>query len=145
MDVGKDDSAASSDARPMVPIDETPWDTTEHGRLARVELRGCLWVPLALRQDLSPEAIHLGAVAALSGQHRQVAPGQVPVDSLIDAAKLLGPAQGQDPPPARLGLGGLAPVPVDDRLAELALGILRVDRESLGAGAQCLTRWCARP
>ncbi len=63
----------------------------------------------ALGQDLGPYLRRLGMVAALGGQHRQVAPGQVPVDPLVDAGELLGPAQRQDPPPAALGLAPTRP------------------------------------
>ena len=50
----------------------------------------------------------LGAVTALLGQDGEVAQGEVAVDALINAAKLVGTFQGQDPPPACFGLGGLA-------------------------------------
>jgi hypothetical protein len=95
-----------------------------------VELCGCLAVPRALSEYVGPKLSGTIGVAALSGQHRQVAPGEMPVDSMVDAAKLFGPVQGEDPPPARLGLARLAPVPVNDRFAKPELGILRFDRES---------------
>ena len=93
-------------------------------------------VARTLRENLMPEPTRLGVVAALLGQHGQVAPGQVAVDPLIDAAKLLGTLQGQDPPPARLRLGRLARLAVDHRLAEEQLGVVGVEREPLGAGGQ---------
>ena len=47
--------------------------------------------------------------------------------SPVDAAKLIGPPQAQDPPPALLGLRRFAPMPVHHRLAEPQLGILRIE------------------
>ena len=50
------------------------------------------------------------------------------VDPLVHAGELLGPRQRQDPPPALLGLGRLAAVPVHHRLAEPELGVFGVER-----------------
>ena len=48
----------------------------------------------------TPELIGFGVIAPFGGQDRQVAPGQMSVDPLIDAAKLLGAPDGRDPSPA---------------------------------------------
>ena len=72
-------------------------------------------------------------IPALGGQGRQVAPGDVAVDSLIEAAKLVGALQPENPPPTPLGLGGLAPVPMQYRLAMPQLGILGVELQTLAA------------
>ena len=71
-----------------------------------------------------------------AGQRRQVAPGQVAVDALVQAGELLGPRQGQYPPPAVFGLGRLAAMPVHDRLAEPQLGVFGVERKPLGAALE---------
>ena len=84
----------------------------------------------------SPEPDRLGGVAALGGQHGQVAPGQVAVDAHVQAGELLRTPQAQDPPPALLRLGRLAPMAVDHRLAEQQLGVLGVEGEALGTGPQ---------
>ena len=44
------------------------------------------------------------------------------VDALLDAAELVGMLEGQDPPPARFGLGRLAGLAVEEGLAEELLG-----------------------
>ena len=51
-------------------------------------------------------------------------------DSLIDAAKRLGAAEGQDPPPTGFRLGWLAAVAVD-HARQQELGIVRVERQAL--------------
>ena len=48
-----------------------------------------LAVPRAFGQHLAQEALGLGVVAAFGGQDRQVAPGDMPKDPLVDAAKLV--------------------------------------------------------
>jgi hypothetical protein len=69
----------------------------------------------------------LPTVAPLLCQNGEIAQGEVPVDSLIDAAELVGTLQGQDPPPAGFGLGGLAGLAVEDGFAEMQLGVVGVD------------------
>src|SRR5579883_1557946 len=89
----------------------SPWPgALQHG--------GRLAVAGAFGQHLGPEPGRLGRVAPLSGQPRQVAPGEMPINPLIDAGELLGASQRQDAPPARLGAGTVAPAAADHRLAE---------------------------
>jgi hypothetical protein len=57
-----------------------------------IQLCHCLPIPRAFRQHLPPEPLGLGMIAALRGKGRQIAPGQVAIDSLIHAAKLVGKA-----------------------------------------------------
>jgi hypothetical protein len=73
--------------------------------LVPFQLRQGLAIAGAVCQNLVPELLGLRAVAALGGQHGQVAPGQVPVDPLVEAAQLFGTLEVQDPPPAVFGLG----------------------------------------
>ena len=63
-----------------------------HRRRSLSEHRHRLAIAGALGQDVVPQPFGLGMVAALGGQDRQVAPGPMTVDSLVDAAKLVGPA-----------------------------------------------------
>jgi len=58
----------------------------------------------------------------LLGQNGEVAQDQMASNALVDAAKLVGTLQGQDPPPAGFGLGRLAGLAVEDGLAEEQLG-----------------------
>ena len=60
-----------------------------------------------------PEAPGLGRVASLLGQNGEVAKGEVAVDFLVAAAELVGTLQGQDPPPAGIGLGRLTSLAVE--------------------------------
>jgi len=50
-------------------------------------------VPGAFGQHRLPQPPRFGMVAALGGQGRQVAQGQMAVDPLVDAAKLIGALQ----------------------------------------------------
>ena len=72
-------------------------------------------------------------IAALFGQHGEVAQGQMAVDALIDAAETVGTPQRQDPPPAGFGLGRLASFAMQDGLAEVNLGVIGVEPQALGA------------
>jgi hypothetical protein len=56
-------------------------------------------------EDRSPEPPGLDSVTALLGHDGEVAQRELAVDALVDAAKLVGTLQGQDPPPAGFGLG----------------------------------------
>ena len=67
------------------------------------------------------------AVATLLGTDDEVAQGEVAVDALIDAAKLVGTLEGQDPPPAGFGLGGLDSLEMECGLAEMDLGSVWVE------------------
>ena len=71
-------------------------------------------------------------ISPLGGQRGQVAEGQVAVNSLVDARKLLGPLQGQNPPPCRFRLGRLTCLAMQDRLAKEQLGIVGIERQALG-------------
>ena len=106
-------------------------DALSHRRAAQFRQR--LTVPRAFRQHFTPKPLGLGMIAALRGKGRQIAPGQVAIDTLIHAAKLVGAFQAQYPPPRLLCLGWLAPMPVHDPLAKPQLGILRVKHEPLEA------------
>jgi hypothetical protein len=55
-------------------------------------------------------------------------------DALVDATELVGTLQGQDSPPAGVGLGGLACFAVENGLAEMDLDVAGVDAEALGTG-----------
>jgi len=78
-------------------------------------------------EDHPPQPSGLGPVTALLGQDGEIAEGQVAVDSLVDAAKLVGTLERQDPPPAGLSLDRLAGLAVQDRLAEIDLGVVGVE------------------
>jgi hypothetical protein len=65
-------------------------DILSHKRAAK--FRCCLPISWAFRQHLPPEPLGLGMIAALRGKGRQIAPGQMAIDSLIHAAKLVGKA-----------------------------------------------------
>jgi hypothetical protein len=54
------------------------------------------------------------------------------IDPLIEAAKLVGTLQLQDQPPAPLGFGSLASMPMHHRLAEPQFGIFAIERQALG-------------
>ena len=72
-------------------------------------------------EDHSPEPPGLGPVAPLFDQDGEVARGEVAVDALVDATELVGTLESQDPPPAGFGLGRLARLAMQDRLAEMQL------------------------
>ena len=112
------------------------------------ERRPCLRIVGALSEHGLPESVHFGLIPALGGERGQVAPGEVAVDSLVDAAKLIGTLERQNQPPAFLGLGRFAPMPVHHPPAEPQLGIFRVELEPLRARGQCKREspiiWCAR-
>jgi hypothetical protein len=73
-------------------------------------------------------------------QGREVAPGQVAINPHVHARESLRTPELEDAPPACLSLGGLAPVPMQDRLAEEQLGVVRIKGESLSANPQRLPR-----
>ncbi len=63
-----------------------------------------------------------------------------PVDPLVHAGELLGPAQGEDPlsaPPGSVRVDRVSP---HDGFAEEQFGVVRVDRQPRGAGRQRLVR-----
>ena len=103
------------------------------------ELRQGLAIAGAFGENVVPEPLRLHEIPALGGQGRQVAPGEMAVDPLVDAAELVGPAQAQDTAPRSLGLGRLAAVPVHDGLAEPELGVVGIDLKAAGTG------YAARP
>ena len=84
--------------------------------LRRFAARHGLGVAWARLEDHPPEPPGLGPVAALFGQDGEVAEGHVVVDTLVDAAELVGTLERQDPPPAGFGLGWLARLAVQDGL-----------------------------
>ena len=57
-------------------------------------------------------------------------------NALIDAAKLVRTLERQDPPPASFGLGRLAGLAVQNRLAEMYLGVVGVEPQALGTSGQ---------
>ncbi len=73
-------------------------------------------------EDHSPQPPGLDSVTSLLGQDGEVAKREVAVDALVDTTELIGTLQGQDPPPAGLGLRRLAGLAVEDSLAEEQLG-----------------------
>ncbi len=75
-------------------------------------------------EDHPPYSPRFIGVAALFGQHGEVAQGQMAVDALIDAAETVGTPQRQDPPPAGFGLGRLASFAMQYGLAEMQLGVI---------------------
>jgi hypothetical protein len=86
-------------------IRDTPWASlrSDQHRPKPLKLRHRLAIARALGQHVGPQSPGLGMIAALRGQGRQVAPGQVAIDPLVETAKLVRPVQAQDPPPALLG------------------------------------------
>ena len=95
-------------------------------------------------EDHSPEPPGLGPVAPLFDQDGEVAQGEVAVDALVDATELVGTLESQDPPPAGFGLGRLARLAMQDRLAEMQLGVVvGVDPQALGTRAE--SRWKKAP
>ncbi|MGO9470565.1 MAG: hypothetical protein ACLQVF_41260, partial [Isosphaeraceae bacterium] len=87
-----------------------------------------LAVARAFGKDRLRERSGLIMMAPLLGQRRQVAPGEVSVDALVHAGKLLWTFQRQDPPPAFLRPVVIADLPPNDRLTKKQLGVVRVDR-----------------
>jgi hypothetical protein len=83
-----------------------------------------------------PEPPRLAPITALVGQDGEVAQSEVAVDTLVDAAELVGTLQGQDPPPACFGLRRLAGLAVEDGLAEMQLSVVWVHPQTLGTGVQ---------
>ncbi len=74
----------------------------------------------------------------------EVAQGEVAVDALVDATELVGTLESQDPPPAGFGLGRLARLAMQDRLAEMQLVVVvGVDPQALGTRAE--SRWKKAP
>src|SRR5258708_7922570 len=98
-----------------------------------LQLRRSLGISSALDQDAAPAFLRAPVAARLLGQDGPVTQGQAAVNALVDAAKLVGPGQGKNAPPARLGLSRLARGPVQNRLAEEQLGVIRIERQPLGA------------
>jgi hypothetical protein len=84
----------------------------------QLQLRQRLAIARAFGEHLAPKPLRPVTIAALGGKGRQVAPGQVTVNPLIEAAKLVGTLQIEDPPPTPLGLGRLSAMPVHHRDAE---------------------------
>ena len=114
--------------------------TTVGGKLLdsplRFPARRGLGVARARVEDHFPEPPGLGTIAPLFGQDGEVPQREVAVDALIDAARLVGTLQVQDPPPAGFGLGRLASLAVEHGLAEMQLGVVGVDPQALGTGAE---------
>jgi hypothetical protein len=87
-------------------------------------------------EDQPPEPPGFYRVAPLLGQDGEVAQGEVAVDSLVDAAELVGALERQDPSPAGFGFGGLTGFTVKNGFAEMQLGVVGVDPQALGARVQ---------
>ena len=100
------------------------------------QTRQRLAIARAFGEHRFPQPPHFGMIAALGSQHRQVAPGEMAVDPLVDTAKLIGTLQRQNQPPAFLGLGRFAPLPMHHPLAKPYLGIFRIELEPLGTCGQ---------
>ena len=63
----------------------------------------CLGIPRTLGEHPRPVPRRLGPITLLLRQPGQVPPRDVAEDPRVDAGELLGPAQGQAPPPADPG------------------------------------------
>ena len=100
------------------------------------DLRQRFLVARALGEHGLPQALCLTVVAALGGKGGQVAPRQMSKNSLVHAAKLVGPFERQESPPAGFGCRGFAAVTVHDGLAEPELGILGLELEAARTRAQ---------
>jgi hypothetical protein len=99
--------------------------------------RHSLGIARARVADHPPEPPGLGPVAPLFDQDGEVAQGEVAVDALVDATELVGTLESQDPPPAGFGLGRLARLAMQDRLAEMQLGVVvGVDPQALETRAE---------
>ena len=103
--------------------------TNGHHRLRSLQLRERLPITGALGQDVVPQPLDLGMVTTLGGNCRQVAAGQVTIDPLINAAKMVGTPQAQDPPLGTLRFRGFTPVSVHDRLTEPQFSVPGVQLE----------------
>jgi hypothetical protein len=90
--------------------------STHHSR--SLQLRQGFAITGAFGEHLVPQSPDLGMIPALGRESVQVAPGQVAKDPLIDAAKLVGTMQAQDPASWLLGLGGFSSVSMHDHLGE---------------------------
>ena len=86
-----------------------------------------LGIARACVEDHFPEPERFGRITALFSQDGEVSQGQMAVDTLIDATELVGTLESQDPPPAGFGLGRLARLAMQDRLAEMQLVVVGVD------------------
>jgi len=75
-------------------------------------------------EDHFPEPPGLGPVTTLLGHDRKFAQVEVAVCALVNAAGPVGTLERQDPPPTGFGLGRLASLAVEDRLAEMQLGVV---------------------
>ena len=82
---------------------------------------------------LVDSTIDLGVIAALGGRGRQVGPGHVAIDPLIEAAKLVGTLQIQDQLPAPLGFRRFSTVPMNHAVAKPQLGTLGIELQPLCA------------
>jgi hypothetical protein len=69
------------------------------------ELSPRLAITGAFGKDGLPESPCVRVIAALGIEHGQVAAGEVTVDSLVNAAKLVGALERQKEPSASLGFG----------------------------------------
>jgi len=96
----------------------------------------CIAIAGAFGQNGAPEPLSLRDNTPLGGKGRQIAPGQMPGDPLIKAAKLVGPLAVQDPPPALLSLSRLTPMPVHNGLAKPQFRIPGVELEPLGTSPE---------
>ena len=81
---------------------------------------GIIWTRV---EHHPPEPPNLGPDAALLDPDGEVAQGEVAVDALVDAAELLGTAEGENPQPARFGIGRLPRLAVHDGVAEEQFGV----------------------
>ena len=99
--------------------------------------RHSLGIARACVEDHFPEPERFGRITALFGKDGQVAAGEVAVDVLVDATELVGTLESQDPPPAGFGLGRLARLAMQDRFAEMQLGVVvGVDPQALETRAE---------
>jgi hypothetical protein len=105
-------------------------------RLELLQLQKRLAIAGAFHEDRAPESLNLVEVAALGREGRQVAAGEVALDSQVNAPELLGALECQDSPPAGFRVGGLAKVPVHDSLAKPELGVDRLVFQALLTGSQ---------
>jgi hypothetical protein len=98
--------------------------------MSKRQLGQRLLVARALGQHLAPQPPRLVRVTARCRERRQVAAGEVPVDPFVDAAKLIGPLERQDPPPRPFGLGPFVALGVDDRLAKPQFRVVRIEPQT---------------
>jgi hypothetical protein len=90
----------------------------------------------AFVQDALPKAFRFGMVAALGDQNRQVAQGELAVDAMVDAAKLVWTLQLQHPRPPMLRFGKPAREPVQHGLAKEQRGDIASARQTIGAHSE---------